>query len=65
MPYICLMQLNLNNLKTVKNYAIGEGVTPSYIYKLVKEHKMQLVLIDGIRFVDISKFPVLPVINRR
>lgn len=56
---------NLETLKTIKNYAVGEGVTPSYIYKLVKEHKMQLVTIDGVKFVDTKQFPVLPVINRR
>ena len=52
-------------LKTVKNFALSEGVTPSYIYKLVKENKMTLVLIDGVRFVDISVYTTLPVINRR
>lgn len=52
-------------LKTVKNFAVGEGVTPSYIYKLVKEGKMQLVLIDGVKFVDTSKYNSIPVVNRR
>ena len=52
-------------LKTVKNYALGEGITPSYIYKLVKEQKMQLVLIDGVKFVDTAKYPTIPVSNRR
>jgi hypothetical protein len=59
------MALNLKWLKTVKNYAIGERVTPAYIYKLVKEGKMHLILIDGVRFVDIKEYPTLPVINRR
>ena len=59
------MAVNLKSLKTIKNYAKDEDVTASYIYKLVKEHKMELVLIDGVRFVDISKFPTIPVINRR
>lgn len=59
------MAINLKVLKTIKNFALGEGVTPSYIYKLVKEGKMQLVTIDGMRFVDVSKFPTLPVANRR
>ena len=52
-------------LKTVKNYALGEHITPSYIYKLVKEGRMQLVLIDGVRFVDSTKYPTIPVSNRR
>jgi hypothetical protein len=59
------MQLNTKWLKTIKNFALGEGVTPSYIYKLVKENKMELVMIDGVRFVDTSKYPTIPVVNRR
>lgn len=59
------MQQEIKWLKTIKNFALNEGVTPSYIYKLVKENKMDLVLIDGVRFVDTSKFPTIPVINRR
>ena len=59
------MGINLKTLKTVKNFAVGEGVTPSYIYKLVKENKMELVLIDGMKFVDTSKYTTIPVINRR
>lgn len=59
------MALNLKVLKTIKNYAVGEGVTPSYIYKLVKESKMRLVTIDGMKFVDVSVYPTIPVANRR
>jgi hypothetical protein len=60
-----LMQSNAQWLKTVKNFALSASVTPSYIYKLVKEHKMELVLIDGVSFVDTAKFPTIPVTNRR
>jgi hypothetical protein len=59
------MQASIKWLKTIKNYALGEGVTPSYIYKLVKEKKMELIMIDGVKFVDTQKFPSIPVINRR
>ena len=59
------MQMNTKWLKTIKHFALSEGVTPSYIYKLVKEHKMELVMIDGVKFVDTTKFPTIPVINRR
>ncbi len=59
------MQANIKWLKTVKNFALGEGVTPSYIYKLVKEHKMELVMIDGVKFVDTNKYNAIPVLNRR
>jgi hypothetical protein len=59
------MQMNSKWLKTVKNFAVGEGVTASYIYKLVKENKMKLVMIDGVKFVDTSMYPTIPVTNRR
>lgn len=63
--YLCCMALRLNKLQTVKNFALEEGVTPSYIYKLVKEFKMELVLIDGVRFVDTEKFPTIPLTIKR
>jgi len=42
------MGVNLKWLKTVKNFALGHNVTPAYIYKLVKEGRMQLVTVDGV-----------------
>lgn len=59
------MQSNFKWLKTVKNFALSEGVTASYIYKLVKEGKMSLVLIDGVKFVNTQEFKTIPVVNRR
>jgi len=59
------MALSFKSLLTVKNYAKRWDVTASYIYKLVKEQKMELVLIDGVRFVDTKEYPAIPVINRR
>jgi len=59
------MPVNTKWLKTVKNFALGEGVTASYIYKLVKEGKMQLIMIDGVKFVDTSKYSTIPITNRR
>jgi hypothetical protein len=59
------MPVNLKWLKTVKNFALGEGVTPAYIYKLVKEGKMELVKVDSVRFVDTSVYKTIPVTNRR
>lgn len=57
---------NVNKwLKTVKNFASSHGVTASYIYKLVKEGKMDLVVIDNVRFVDTSIYKTIPVANRR
>jgi hypothetical protein len=50
---------NIDSLKTIKNYALGNSVTPSYIYKLAKEQKIETVSIDGVQFVDTQKFPSL------
>jgi hypothetical protein len=49
----------------VKNYADKQGVTASYVYKLIKEKKMDCIIIDGIQFIDINKYKELPVTNRR
>ncbi len=54
------MKVDIAKLLTIKNYAVRENVTPAYIYKLVKEKKMQVVNIDGVQFIDTSKFPMLP-----
>ena len=40
------MKVEITNLQTIKNYAKSEGVTPSYIYKLEKEGKMDLFKIQ-------------------
>lgn len=59
------MQSAFRWLQTVKNYAVNRNVTASYIYKLVKEGKMQLIMIDGVKFVDTKDYPSIPVANRR
>jgi hypothetical protein len=59
------MKIDINNLMTIKNYALKEGITPSYIYKLIKESKMQAFVIDGIQFIEVNKYPTIPVLNRR
>lgn len=54
------MEVKVKNLLTIKHYALRNNVTPSYIYKLVKEQKMEIVNIDGVKFVDKVAFPTLP-----
>ena len=49
------MKIETNNIKTIKNYAISKGWTPAYIYKMIKENKMQPIVIDGVQFIDITK----------
>jgi ABC-type antimicrobial peptide transport system permease subunit len=53
-------QVDIQNLQTIKNYAVLNNVTASYIYKLAKENKMQIVNIDGVQFVNTKQYPVLP-----
>lgn len=57
--------IKITSLRSVKNYAVAKNVTASYIYKLEREGKMQLVVIDGIKFVPTDTYPEIPVANRR
>lgn len=59
------MKVDTDNLMSVKNYADREGVTASYIYKLEREGKMVLFQIDGVKFVEVNRYPTIPVANRR
>lgn len=54
------MMVEINDLQTIKNYAVAQKVTPSYIYKLVKENKMKTVTIDKVQFIDTIAYPNLP-----
>ncbi len=65
MYYFCAMAIKINKLKTIKNYAAQEGITPAYIYKLIKEDKMECLMIDGVQFIDTERFPTLPVSIKR
>ena len=56
---------DLSNLMSVKNYAGREKVTTSYIYKLIRENKMDSFSIDGIQFIEVDRFPTIPIVNRR
>lgn len=64
--YCCIfaeMKINLINpetLQTVKNYALDKRVSPAYVYKLAKDKKIDLVMIDGVYFVDKVKYEIFP-----
>ncbi len=58
-------KIDINVLQTVKNYADSFGVTAAYIYKLVKEGRMNLYEIDGVKFVRTDIYVTIPVSNRR
>jgi predicted nucleic acid-binding Zn finger protein len=55
----------IEKLQTIKNYALERNVTTSYIYKLVKEGKMDCCTIDGVQFIQTDIYPSIPVANRR
>jgi len=58
-------KVNIDKLQTVKNFAVSERVTASYIYKLEREGKIVLLEIDGMKFVQTDIYKTLPVVNRR
>lgn len=57
--------IDINRLQTIKNYAVSQGVTQGYIYKLEREKKMETLLIDGVKFIQVNIYPTIPVANRR
>ena len=46
--------MQYNHLKTVKNYAKGKRVSRQHIYKLIKGRQINVVVIDGVRFTDVT-----------
>ena len=59
------MKVDISNLVTIKNFALNYNVTPSYIYKLIKENKMRPVTIDDVQFINVKVYASIPVSNRR
>lgn len=57
--------INIEKLQTIKNYATANNITTSYIYKLIKEGKMVVLVIDGVQFIQTEIYPTIPVTNRR
>ena len=59
-PYLCAMKVETKNLITVKKFALQNGVSPSYVYRLIREGKMESFVIDGVHFIDIAKQSSIP-----
>ncbi|MBX7052659.1 MAG: hypothetical protein K1X54_11535 [Flavobacteriales bacterium] len=53
------MKVEIDNLITIKTFADKHKVTTSYIYKMIKENKIAPVVIDEMKFIDVSKYPNL------
>lgn len=54
------MKIETDNLVSIKNYSDRCKCTTSYIYKLIGKNAMTAIVIDGVKFIDITKFPKLP-----
>lgn len=54
------MQVETKDLLTIKNYAKKWDITPSYVYKLIKDGDMKAVVIDDVQFIDITKYSTTP-----
>ena len=61
MYYLCGMKFKayINHLKTVKSFAHDNKVSTAYVYKIIQQGKLQPVIIDGVNFIDISKYPTI------
>ena len=59
------MKVDISNLLTIKNFAKRMDVTPAYIYKLIKQGRMEAVSINDVQFININSYPDIPVMNRR
>ena len=52
------MKVEINNLITVKTFAREWGISTSYVYRLIREGKMDSILIDEVHFI--TKGATLP-----
>lgn len=53
------MNVKTENLVTVKNYALSQSITTSYVYKLFKAKNIEPIVIDGVKFIDVKKYPTI------
>jgi hypothetical protein len=47
--------MGIKDYKTVANYAKDNNVTVGYIYQLISKGRLRAEVIDGIKFIDVSK----------
>ncbi len=48
---------DINNLVKVSTFARKAEFSTKYAYDLIKEQKIDIVLIDGVKFVDLRNLP--------
>ena len=49
--YICFMKIDTMSLMTVKTFAKDNNVSTSYIYRLIREGRMDSIQIDEVHFI--------------
>lgn len=47
--------MKTDNLVRVSTYAKSKGITPTAVYLQVKQGKVKIVEIDGMKFVDLKE----------
>jgi hypothetical protein len=49
------MNINIEKLLTVTNYAILKGISRQHIYRLVQNQELTMIKIDGINFIFLDE----------
>ena len=47
------LKVDRTRLKTIKSYAFMAGLSVQHVYNLVKQGKVKVVEIDGVKFIQI------------
>jgi hypothetical protein len=49
------MLLNTTKLCTIRSFALEKNVTVQCVYKWIKQNKVRVHIIDGIKFIQIER----------
>ena len=50
------MKQETENLLKVSSYAREMGISSTWVYKLAKAKKIEIITIDGVQFIDSEKY---------
>ena len=48
------MKIDITKLKSISTYAKSKGKSPQRIYQLAEEGKVELIEIDGVKFIFVE-----------
>lgn len=48
------LKVDRTKLRTVANYAKENNITPTRVYQLAKENKVNMIELDGVKFIYIK-----------